>query len=212
MMALLWVDRERRYFISTTWNHADGTPYERIRWRQNGLAAERVVLTVRQPQDAETYYSSCAAIDKHNRCRQDDLRLERKLVSQDWSKRVGISILGIVIVDSWLLYTDARGGEGRTKRKFYEASASQLIDNSDDYVELRPRAPLIDDDAATIDAVSAFGPRVTPTKKKKRNSFAAQRNCQVCSNRSTFVCSTCREIFGTEVFLCSSKKGRDCFQ
>lgn len=64
VMALMWVDRERRYFISTISTHEDGTPFERIRWRQNGLSAERVLFTVRQPKIAETYYSACAAIDK----------------------------------------------------------------------------------------------------------------------------------------------------
>ena len=211
MMALMWVDRERRYFISTTSSAADGTPYERIRWRQTGSFAQRVLLTVRQPKVVETYYSSCAAIDRHNRCRQDDLQLERKLVTLDWSKRVGISLLGIIIVDSWLLYSGAHGGEGLTQRKFYEVLSSQLIDNFYNYIGLRPRAELLSDDAVASPALSAFGPRLSPTKKRKRNNFAAQRDCQVCKNRSTLVCSTCREISGTEVFLCSSKKGRACF-
>jgi hypothetical protein len=43
--------------------------------------------------------------DRHNRCRQDDLMLERKYQTQDWSIRVNHSLLGIVSVDSWLLYT-----------------------------------------------------------------------------------------------------------
>lgn len=212
MMALMWVDRERRYFRSTASTHNDGTPFERIRWRQNGLAAERVLLTVRQPKVAETYYSACAAIDKHNRCRQDDLRLEREIVTLDWSKLVGLSILGIIIVASWLLYTGAQGGEGLTQCKYYEALTSQLIDNSYDYVGLRPRSSLIHDDAVTSPAVSALGPRLTPTKKREPNNFSAQPNCKVCKARTMFVCSTCRQISGAEVYLCSSKKGRECFQ
>eukprot|EP00171_Calliarthron_tuberculosum_P023220 IDg23220t1 len=183
MLALMWVDRERRYFISTTSTPADGTPYERVRWRQEGDAARRVVLTVRQPKVAEVYYSACASIDQHNRCRQDDLRLERKLVTHDWSKRVGFSILGIIIVDSWLLYN------GRARAKAVHSAKD-----------------------VRLPAVSAFGPRLTPTKKRKRSSFSAQRDCKVCKNRTTFVCSTCRETAGDEVFLCSAKKGRECFR
>jgi hypothetical protein len=34
MMAYCWVDRERRYFISTTGTLNQGAPYNRLRWRQ----------------------------------------------------------------------------------------------------------------------------------------------------------------------------------
>lgn len=212
MLALMWVDRERRYFISTTSSPADGSPYECIRWRQEGDEARRVALTVRQPKVAEVYYSACASIDQHNRCRQDDLRLERKLVTHDWSKRVGLSILGIIIVDSWLLYKGARAGEGRVQRRYYEMLATNLIDNTYDSHGLRRRSSMCAEEEARLPAMSAFGPRLSPTKKRKKNSFSAQRDCKVCKNRTTFVCSTCREISGDEVFLCSAKKGRECFR
>ena len=110
LMALLWVDRERRYFIASTSTSLMGTPYERMRWRQTGAHAERVVLTVPQPHVAETYYTCCSQIDRHNRCRQDDLRLEHKLVTHDWSMRVNLSLLGMCEVDAWMLYSGARGG------------------------------------------------------------------------------------------------------
>lgn len=37
MLALMWVDRERRYVTAPTLTPADGTPHERIRWRQEGM-------------------------------------------------------------------------------------------------------------------------------------------------------------------------------
>jgi len=55
LMAVLWVDRQRRYFISSTSSTLPGAPYERVRWRQEGDRAERVVLTIAQPQVVETY-------------------------------------------------------------------------------------------------------------------------------------------------------------
>jgi len=44
-MAVLWVDWERRYFISSASSTLPGTPYNRVRRRQVGDDAERVVLT-----------------------------------------------------------------------------------------------------------------------------------------------------------------------
>jgi hypothetical protein len=77
MMAMLWLDRERRYFICTTSRAADGGAYQRVRWRQVPQGGQRVYLEELKPKEAELYYSSCARIDQHNRCRQDDLQLER---------------------------------------------------------------------------------------------------------------------------------------
>jgi hypothetical protein len=39
MMAMLWLDRERRYFICTTSSTADGVAYLRLRWRQTPQGA-----------------------------------------------------------------------------------------------------------------------------------------------------------------------------
>ena len=72
--------------------------------------AERVDLIIPQPKAAEVYYNSCAAIDQHNRCRQDNLMLEKKFVTHNWSRRVNISLLGICIVDAWLAFQGSRGG------------------------------------------------------------------------------------------------------
>ena len=48
------------------------------------------------------------AIDKHNRCRQDDLNLEKKVATHSWDKRVGISIFGMYVVDAWHMYHGCR--------------------------------------------------------------------------------------------------------
>ena len=69
--AFVWMDRERRYFISSAGSLEDGTPYIRNRWRQvnqtPNAAPEQVTFSIKQPKIAELYYSTCAAIDKHNR-------------------------------------------------------------------------------------------------------------------------------------------------
>ena len=57
-------------------------------------------LIVSQPKIAEIYYSTCSAIDKHNRLRQDDLRIEKKVETVNWSTRVNLSIFAMVVVDS----------------------------------------------------------------------------------------------------------------
>ena len=66
MMAYVWMDRERRYFITTASSLQNGKDYSRIRWRQpdlpeeesgavNNEEAERQKLTVSQPECSEIY-------------------------------------------------------------------------------------------------------------------------------------------------------------
>ena len=40
MMAYVWMDRDRRYFISTASSLQDGKGYSIIRWRQPDLSEE----------------------------------------------------------------------------------------------------------------------------------------------------------------------------
>lgn len=222
LMAVVWVDRERRYFISSSSTTLPGEPYERIRWRQIDGEAKRVLLTVKLPRVAQEYYECCAAIDRHNRCRQDDLRLEHKLVTHDWSKRVGMSLLGMCAVDAWMLYTGARGATASlTQKQFYEDLAAQLIGNTFDAVGIRARrsttgsASTASGDMA-VSARYGLGIHLEPTLKRRGPSAAdgdqrAQRGCRVCKwFKSCLVCSGCRGTYEQEVFLCSPKTGRHC--
>jgi hypothetical protein len=140
VMALVWVDRERRYFIASASSAIAGTPYDRIRWRQTEDGPRRKLLTVEHPKVAEISYSACARIDQHNNCRQDDLGLGRSFQTHDWSVRVNFTFLGIIVVDSWLLHTGARGPlQAMLQNEFYESLALELIDNNFDSVGLRAR-------------------------------------------------------------------------
>ena len=81
-LAFVWMDRERRYFISSCSSLLPGNPWSRVRWRQldedMNDKAERVELIIPQTKCSEIYYDTCAAIDQHNRCRQETLDLEKR--------------------------------------------------------------------------------------------------------------------------------------
>ena len=144
MYAFVWVDRERRYFITNTSSLAHGTPYSRVRMRQiapveSQLPPERMEYTIQQPKAAEIYYGTCAKIDQHNRRRVDTLSIDRKIETKDWAKRINLSILGMILVDSFLVFQqliDVNANEG----DFYASLAEELIDNNYDSTSLRRRA------------------------------------------------------------------------
>jgi len=194
MLAVLWVDREQRYFISTASCTLPGRPCDRVRWRQVGSHAERPVLTVPQPLVVETYYKCCAQIDRNNRCRQYEFLLERQLVTHNWSMRVNLSLLGMCVVNAWLLYAGARGpAAALTQKQFYEDLAAQLIDNTYESVGLRPRGvagAVAGSDGAPV-VCFGIGVQHTPTlmRRKGDSDHRAQRDCRVFkSGRTTLVC------------------------
>jgi predicted RNA-binding Zn-ribbon protein involved in translation (DUF1610 family) len=236
MMAFVWMDRERRYFIANTSSLEIGTPYTRSRWRQiapveSNEVPQMVEFEIPQPEAAELFYSVAASIDRHNRHRQDNLQLERKLQTKDWSNRVNFTILGMHIVDTWLAWKGlGLCDEGETENVFYEYLAEELIENEYDFnIQTRNRrrregehsSPMASPNAVGHDGSpkSGLGVYLTPTKKRRKlgngavTKSAAQFKCNVCHLKTMYECNGCREL-GTDakaVFLCHSKTGRDCF-
>ena len=175
-------------------------------------------MEVWQPEVAENYYRACAASDQHNRCRQDYLMLERKLQTHDWSFRINCSILGIIVVDSWLLYAGECWWRAKLSwREFYEDLATALIENR--YDTSRPSVRLGESvlgDCTPVRRSSGIGIHLTTTKKRRKKNgvetpFALQNNCKVCKRETTHECSACFERCGDHVWLCHTVTQRDCF-
>ena len=120
MVAFVWVDRERRYFICNGGNLDPTTPVFRSRWRQvddtPNAEPEHVALEIPQPKATHVYYSVCGKIDQSNRTRQDNLDIKKILGTHRWDKRVNLSIFGIELVDTYYVCTMlARPTQQRTR-------------------------------------------------------------------------------------------------
>ena len=64
--------------ISSGDTHSGNVSY-RVRLRETEARPQHVQISVSQPNKVEVYSSCFAAIDRHNRCRQEDLMIKRKL-------------------------------------------------------------------------------------------------------------------------------------
>jgi hypothetical protein len=229
MLAFVWMDRNRRYFIANTSSLLEGAPYSRIRWRQVDTTinadAERVELTIPQPLACETYYDTCAQIDRHNRMRQDDLMLERKLGTMDWSLRVNLSLFGMCVVDAWLMYSKCTETEEK-QREFYELLAEEMIDNTHDLRGRRhaPNSVTGSPELITPDGHmrTGIGAHLTPTKRKRKTkdgkdtSYMQQGRCNVCGMKTTMVCSECQDEnmsnkSAPETWICKPTTSCTCF-
>jgi hypothetical protein len=80
LLALIWNDQERCYFIAYTSSFQKGLPQVQHQWRKlvTDLTTPPTCIEVVVPQTAitELYFAACGKIDKHNRDRQATLGLE----------------------------------------------------------------------------------------------------------------------------------------
>ena len=219
LMALCWLDRERRYFISTTSTTKPGAPIFRTRPRVRDGRTVRVEIEIPIPEVCESYYQVCSKIDQHNRCRQDDLNIEKKLRTTRWSTRVNSSLLAICVVDGWLLYKNSFGlANHMNPWDFYKRLANGLLDNKFDSVALRKRkSPTAE---PTRSVLTGTGIHLVCTERKQRRKDGSmtnhtyQGNCVVCKTyrKSRFYCSECFALTDKEVYICPTEKGRACFE
>lgn len=230
MLAFVWMDRDRRYFVASGSSVDAGRPYVRKRWRQvvpdKETAPENVELIVPQPKACEIYYDCCGIIDRHNRCRQDDLQIEKKLGTDSWSTRVNLSIFAMCVVDCWLVYKAATKSQ-EDQKTFYSSLAEELIDNSYDEGlragrqkgignSPKERSPTLSDTGVPRSGINAH---ITPTKRRRRTSdgretsYLLQGRCKVCSAKTTMTCSLCGDDGkrAQEPWICNTKRGRPCF-
>jgi hypothetical protein len=108
LFALVWVDRDRRYFVCNGANLEAVEPILRTRLRQVDQSptaeAERVQLEIPQPKATQVYYQTCGSIDSHNRKHQDDLDIEKTVRTHSWDKRPNLTVFGMCVVDTYLVY------------------------------------------------------------------------------------------------------------
>ena len=109
----VWMDRDCHYFVASASSLDSGIPYSRNRWHQVSLELdvlpENVELTIPQPKVMEVYYQTCGVIDQHNRHRRDNLKTEKKLETKKWDMRVNLTIFSMIVVDTWLVYSQVTG-------------------------------------------------------------------------------------------------------
>jgi Transposase IS4 len=230
MLAFVWMDRERRYFVASAGSLTAGDPYCRSRWRQVNKSPnaepEKVTLQIPIPRAAELYYSCCGKIDQHNRDRQDTLGIERKLKTHDWSLRVNLTIFGMIVVDTWKVYSQLSFGEEddnqrESQKNFYGNLAAELIDNNYDRVggaRAKRRSDSSDDEIIDSFPKSGVDAHLTPTKirrndKNDRGTHSFQGRCRVCKLKTTYQCSVCRDDpnIKDQGWLCHTKNGKTCF-
>ncbi|KNC85700.1 hypothetical protein SARC_02111 [Sphaeroforma arctica JP610] len=167
-IALVWSDRNRKYFISTQSTTKPGTTISRMRVRNDGNTIAAKEVRCQQPQLVEQYFIYNDIVDRHNRHRQDTLNHEKKLEVRTWHKRVATSLLAMCIVNALLLYNGTRTPTEKQvdQRNYYMMLSKELMNNNYEARVIRSvtAAITIRPEVTT----SGVGAHATPIKEMKR--------------------------------------------
>ena len=97
------MDRDRRYFVSSAGTKLPGTDIGRKLYTMVDGEARLLEKFIPIPIVAEEYYATFSQVNRHNRCCQNDLDMEKMFRTKRWALRVNTSLLSMFIVDAWLL-------------------------------------------------------------------------------------------------------------
>jgi hypothetical protein len=148
--------------------------------------------------------------------------MRTKFQVKEWSFRVKSSLLAMIVVDSWLVYSGANGERrSMSQGEYYESLAVALIENSWDGASLRVRQCADRESLRISTPRSGISAHLVATKRKRKNKngdtlpYALFGNCSSCKRKkSRFLSSTCEEQDGImfKMFLCHGSTGRSCFE
>lgn len=85
------------------------TPIYMERYRTIDNRAKKVGFEIPIPEVCAQYYSVFRTIDQCNRCRKDDLYIDKTFRTQLWLMPENTSNLSMFIVAGWLLYKKSHG-------------------------------------------------------------------------------------------------------
>ena len=75
---------------------------------ESNVESIRMEVLIKQLKAAEEYYLTNTKVDQHNRNGQSGVRVEKKILTRDWSKLINDSILLICFLDAYLLAKGCR--------------------------------------------------------------------------------------------------------
>lgn len=98
----------------------------------------------------------------------------------------------------------------KSPHQFYIERAELLIENTMDKMKIKQRMSDSDMEDFNAEVGSGIGTHLAPTNRKRRISdgsatSATYQRCNICkgTNKSKFICSTCRQHLEKEVFMSS---------
>lgn len=122
--ATRWIDKRAKDVISNFTRGGPGNPCQKKRHRVVEIdgkeTTEKFFKEVPRPLIVENVFKCFSVIDVHDHLRQGSLAMEKSWVTQKWSHRIFATLLGMTVVDAFLLYTYEYKCDTHTNRKELE--------------------------------------------------------------------------------------------
>ena len=194
LVALTWLDRNRRNFVATAYGLGEGEEIVRTRFRQIDDDPEadpdKVLIEVKQPLAVDRYYNGAGIIDHRNKLRQGELRVDKNIRTVDWSVRANLAIWGIDVCDAYALFQQTVRADNRAScpKEFFCKLADQLIDNKEGVRVTRSQVS----EESSEEARPHLRKTLRYKKCGKRHDQGKCRNPS-CNSQPSYVCSACTD-------------------
>lgn len=225
LVAVGWWDKIPKHIVATAGSNKTAPPHCRKRYRLlpdgTSVPFEKHTPITDIPYE---YFDNAQKVDVHNHRRQGILALERKIPTQKWSFRLVCTVLGMIMVDAYMMYhsesmrrSDVNGLMALLSfGDFVESAAVDLATNAIIEGALRggrPRSSSFDDQdrepPETLCGLISISKMIQREGKKRK---FAHRLCKICNRQTQMCCRRCSSE-GHVVPICGFGAHRDvpCF-
>lgn len=213
--AVGWYDKTIKTIISTVGGSGSAPSHARKRYAISNdgtsVPIEKITPISLIPFD---YFSNAQKIDVHNHRRQGILGMERAIQTHSWVVRLICTILGIIMVDAYMMYSlekmsnnDDDNSQSLSFNQFVEIVAVALASNNLNSKKRRVSSGLDDNEEDVEVDQHNLGPLKDHPSAAKIVSNKKQRRCKECGDLTSYICIKCSSLTST-FSLCSSRGKR----
>jgi hypothetical protein len=214
MIAVGWYDKKLKTILSTCGVPGMTSIHERVRYRmKEDGTTERFIKSTPIDLITQEYFKYANKIDVHNHRRQGEVELERVIHTHSWSLRLASTILGIVLVDAYMMYKYELESESREQqlpavlmsfRDFQEKIALELSTNtwsSSGKARKRYGSRSSVSDSKKFKTQECRLELISRHENYRLNNDKTQLRCRICHEKCSWYCIEC-SIGDTIVSLC----------
>ena len=211
LTAVGWWDKQIKTFVATIGGNQSAPAHVRTRYiiADNG-STQQISKSTPITSIPYDYFSNAQKIDVHNHRRQGVLAVERNIATRNWIVRFISTIIGIIMVDAYMMYKLENDVEQQeingfqipkilTFQNFVESVGLGLASNTIDSKKRRASLSLDDVDAPANHTLGFLRdhPAALGMKAKKK-----QRRCKECNVYTSYICIAC-SLGSTCTSICS---------
>jgi hypothetical protein len=146
------------------------------------------------------YFSFCQKVDVHNHLRQGELAMEREIGSRKWRDRLAHTLLGIIMVDAYLMYsTDPSGHDNDhpqlqlsdfVNRVCHSILVQKVLEVG--AVSQRSTKSIVEEHESITDTCFEMPMGIIlPHESSSRRRKQLCRACSVCRVKTSICCGRC---------------------